>query len=1090
MKGSFRKRHYCLLFLAAVLGVCAAFLEPPRHRAAAIQPSAIAVDEDPPAWDVNAPPVLTKPAPPKSVLPDGPVFVEATDGRFAVQTARYHATLSARNGLIFRPLNHTPPARQARGSAADAPAEFQIRLQRVARGDCELFDATSDPDAADEEAVADDDGVSFWRAPAFEERYQPRGDGVEQSFVLDQRPDGQGPLEFTCELSLRHLAVLPPRAQRHGGLFCVDSDGALAVRYGQVVVRDSDQRGIVIEPQLSADGRSVAFAVPGDWLDSARYPVVVDPLVGTDFLVSPDNTVGVAPPTIAPGNNSFLVVWNDYRAGASLPQLFASIVSTSAIVSPDFPISSAVGLPWDCRFQRIQAAFDGSNWLVVWADDREVGPGIRGSIITPLGEVVGGNDFLIASTAGTVTEDPLVAFNGVDFVVSWLNVPTGVAGSSQVYYARVTSGAVATAATALPSEFAPVNQALLFLAPQRPSGDTLLVYRDNGEDPPQTRSVRIAVDGQLRDPGGTVLFKERVTESGFGRAIGAAWVNTEWHVLSSFDQTTDSSVYLHKITPAGAITPPPGVFVEMGLGPTSLGLDSYAPAFAGAGEWLFVRNEKVNNTVYHLLGKRVTFAGVDKDPVPFQIDTATQGVLRNAVAAQVGSAFLVAWLDGRRSSTQPADAKNIVAAIVDATAAATTGTPLVAVVTASPTSGEAPLSVLFDGSASTGSADTLEWNFGDGTRSTEAKPTHSYRNNGTYLAQLTLTKGAYAVSDTVVITVGTGGTPGPGGGTIVGAPAENSPGMEPRLFVAGASVKLDFSETGKDTARIAGILDVGQLPASLTGVGASVSIGAQNFAFTLDARGSYKSDITATPVVGFTLNAVTGQFAFTAASADMRTAMNALGAADATVKPASIVNIPLAVRVDTLAPTATVGASYTAAAGVSGTANYGYKGAGDEVSGSFIIGKFAASEMTQKTGDKVHNFSIKGQITRPNGGIFRASTTGHFTFVIGNYVLEVPGGQFQYKQGNLKFVARVGTTGLKKFSLDFSSGVFNLQMVKVPAEGAGATNMPLAKSGTNITKVDLALSFLFDLDGGERLNAGRYVYIARKDANAKRWKPR
>jgi len=73
--------------------------------------------------------------------------------------------------------------------------------------------------------------------------------------------------------------------------------------------------------------------------------------------------------------------------------------------------------------------------------------------------------------------------------------------------------------------------------------------------------------------------------------------------------------------------------------------------------------------------------------------------------------------------------------------------PPVAVATAEPATGAAPLSVFFD---STGSYDPdgaiagYAWDFDDGSSSTEANPTHTYTDPGTYYATLTVTdnKGA------------------------------------------------------------------------------------------------------------------------------------------------------------------------------------------------------------------------------------------------------------------------------------------------------------------------------------------------------------
>ncbi|HEY3324630.1 MAG TPA: PKD domain-containing protein [Planctomycetota bacterium] len=1085
-------RLHLLFPLAIALGASFAVLQPAHKSARLPPPSAAKPAQTPVANDAllaqpvaSLQPIAHVPRPPIENPSDATVsFNEVQEGHYEASTSRYVAKLSASEGLRYRPLLGPLTTKPAPGSAEPKPPELRVRLESVLRGNTVLFSGNADADADD--LVGEEHLVAFWRATGFEERYRPRGDGVEQSFFLQRPVSGQGDLTFSCELSLDGLTALPARAERRGGISFVDATGRLAVRYGQIVVRDAAQRGLVLEPVLE-NGKRITFAVPAKWLDEASYPVVVDPLVGTDFQISPDNPVGVAPPLVCAGTNSFLVVWNDYGAGAKLPQLLASIVSQSGIVSSAFPISSATGVPLDIRFQRQQAAFDGSNWLVVWSDDRAVGPGIRASIISTTGEILGGTDFLIAATSGTVTEDPLVTFNGIDYVVSWQSTPPNATGGSQVFYVRVTTAGVLEQYThVVPASSPTINQSLLFLSPQQPSGDTLLLYRDNMDSPAQTRSVRIAIDGSLRDSGGTTLFMEEQADGGYGRPIGVAYVGQEWNILSSYDQTGNSEVFLHKFNSSGVITPPQGVFAVMGLGPTGTTLDQYAPVFAGANEWLFVRNEKINGSVYHLLGKRVTFAGVDQDPIPFQIDTATQGVLRNAVAAQAGSFFLVAWLDGRRSVTQPADSKNIFGAVVDATAAATTGTPLVASVAASPTSGEAPLDVSFDASASTGSYDTLSWDFSDGTTATQAQITHTYHNKGTFAAVLKLTKGAYTVYDTAIIVVGGGSNNGPSGATIVGMPVEGSPGMQSALFIQSLTVKLDFTATGKDSMFVNGVVDAAQLPANLTGLLGSVSIGTASTSFNLDATGQAK-----TSTVKFALDKVGGGFAFAVVDADFRSALAAVGANDANVKPAIQVNIPVTVMLDKFAATATVGAMYKATVDITGVANYGFMGTGHEVSGAFVISSFSALEQKQEaTGLKVHTFQIKGVCKKSNDGKFKRGATGEFLITIGNFTVPLPVGQLQDKNGVWVYRARKGIYGLKRFMLDQNSGNFSIYMLKVPADVAGGSGMPLAKSGENIVKVDLNLSLQFDLADNEKFAAGRYMFIERKDAASKTWKLR
>jgi PKD repeat protein len=73
---------------------------------------------------------------------------------------------------------------------------------------------------------------------------------------------------------------------------------------------------------------------------------------------------------------------------------------------------------------------------------------------------------------------------------------------------------------------------------------------------------------------------------------------------------------------------------------------------------------------------------------------------------------------------------------------------------ASPTSGKAPLNVIFT-DKSTGTPTKWQWNFGDGTTSTQQNPTHKYSKSGVYTVSLTVknAKGSNTVTKTDYITV-------------------------------------------------------------------------------------------------------------------------------------------------------------------------------------------------------------------------------------------------------------------------------------------------------------------------------------------------
>ncbi len=75
----------------------------------------------------------------------------------------------------------------------------------------------------------------------------------------------------------------------------------------------------------------------------------------------------------------------------------------------------------------------------------------------------------------------------------------------------------------------------------------------------------------------------------------------------------------------------------------------------------------------------------------------------------------------------------------------------VANITASPTSGKAPLAVQFT-STSTGTISSYQWSFGDGSKSSAQNPSHTYSTAGTYTVTLTVTGPGGSNTKTTTIT--------------------------------------------------------------------------------------------------------------------------------------------------------------------------------------------------------------------------------------------------------------------------------------------------------------------------------------------------
>ncbi len=140
---------------------------------------------------------------------------------------------------------------------------------------------------------------------------------------------------------------------------------------------------------------------------------------------------------------------------------------------------------------------------------------------------------------------------------------------------------------------------------------------------------------------------------------------------------------------------------------------------------------------------------------PMIIHTVVGGSQTASVQPVQGGLTFTGWADGEPSTSHPF--------IVGTTSVTYTAQyinqPPVALVQATPVTGNAPLTVVFDGSSSSDPELTTlvhAWDFGDGTTSTQVSPVHTYTAPGTYQAVLTVTDQRNGTaSQPVTITVNT-----------------------------------------------------------------------------------------------------------------------------------------------------------------------------------------------------------------------------------------------------------------------------------------------------------------------------------------------
>ena len=111
-----------------------------------------------------------------------------------------------------------------------------------------------------------------------------------------------------------------------------------------------------------------------------------------------------------------LVVWADGRSGATSDIYGARVSQSGAVLDPTgIAISTAPNHQFSPN-----AAFDGSNYLVVWEDIRSGTFDIYASRVSQAGAVLDPAGIAI-STAENAQSSPSVAFDGGNYLVAWVD---------------------------------------------------------------------------------------------------------------------------------------------------------------------------------------------------------------------------------------------------------------------------------------------------------------------------------------------------------------------------------------------------------------------------------------------------------------------------------------------------------------------------------------------------------------------------------------------------------------------------------------------------------------------------------------------
>lgn len=544
----------------------------------------------------------------------------------AIDGADYRAVFTDR-GLLYRARHDT------RGLASVPPAPFastRWRTTSVRRGGHLIYDGG--PFLVPSPAVADG-VVSYRLAPDLEERYRGHQRGVEQSWHFAALPPGAG--ELVLEGTFEGLAV---HARDSRGLL-LDAGAGSRLRYGVATISDAAGRSLRVVPE-PGNSYLVTLRVPGAWLERAQAPWVIDPLISVEFgMDTPIITAAFDEQSyarVASDGTDYLVVWGDSRVEGNEDSVLDGVpfdvwgarVSAAGVVLDvaGIPIAAVRGSE-----QRSPAvAFDGTNYVVAWADARSGQYDIYAARVATDGRVLDPAGIAVTTATG-IQHEPDVAGSGGNSLIVWRDERSG---TPDIYAARlaatgsVLDGAGIAVSTAANSQRAPAVASagagfLVAWQDDRTTASDFDVY-----------AARVDSAGQVLDPAGVVVHAE--ANSQFEPAIASSGTG----YLLAWSHTRNNG---NKDVRAGRVTSD-GTVLDSGGGVTVIGssTDEARPAVAWNGTHFAVAWEDGRGTDLGIYVRRLDTSAAIVDSTEIDVSSGTNDRMAPAIAAN-GSGFYVAW---------------------------------------------------------------------------------------------------------------------------------------------------------------------------------------------------------------------------------------------------------------------------------------------------------------------------------------------------------------------------------------------------------------------------------------------------------------
>jgi hypothetical protein len=450
------------------------------------------------------------------------------------------------------------------------------------------------------------------------ERITNREDGIEQSWVFQARPEGDGDLTVDVAISGQDFVT----ANERGLHFA--SPAGLGFAYSHAAWRDSHDQEWPIPVRY--EGGRIRITVPEEVLAKSVYPATLDPTI-TAELFTDNPAIGTTGFTsfeqaVASDGTQFLVVWADQRDDRNF-DIFGARVTTAGVISDTSGIRIATGAP---TVRNPKVASVGNGFVVAWEQLAGTGNNdVVAAFVSSAGAVTQlGN---VAATAANESEIGIAAQSG-NALITWQSGTTSIMGA---IYNGTTVGAAFTIISGAKTEADPA-------VASNGAGTYLVTYTETNA----TTDIR----GQLVTSAGALsgaAFNVVATSAAEVQST-SAFDGTNFIV--AFQASTDIKGV--RVAPAGTVLDATAVVINSSTNAQTL------PDISCAANSCFVAWDDLRNqatTGHDIFGAVIGTSGA--------ITVTTNNIALSTLAraqtaphvALAGTTFLSVWDDNRNTDT-------------------------------------------------------------------------------------------------------------------------------------------------------------------------------------------------------------------------------------------------------------------------------------------------------------------------------------------------------------------------------------------------------------------------------------------------------